>query len=198
MNLFHKLFPMKGRLLLVADGAGWIHDQIAQNLVCHLPLDLRPRLTVRGWQEARECILHFIDRPWVWFDGALDGVHPSNHLIGLWWHGRLDSPQPEIQTALNRLRKLHTRFLFMQAACTESAETLRRVGIPPEKIVLLPQGVDLTRFHPASSDFDRQRLRRRLNIPADSIAIGSFQKDGVGWKEGDQPKWIKDRISWPR
>ena len=34
-------------------------------------------------------------------------------------------------------------------------------------------------------------LKIKYNLPRDRIIIGSFQKDGVGWGEGNEPKLIK-------
>ena len=37
----------------------------------------------------------------------------------------------------------------------------------------------------------RAAARAELGLPADAFVVGSFQKDGVGWGEGDEPKAIK-------
>jgi glycosyltransferase involved in cell wall biosynthesis len=37
----------------------------------------------------------------------------------------------------------------------------------------------------------RAEARGRLAIPDEAFVVGSFQKDGVGWEEGLEPKWIK-------
>jgi glycosyltransferase involved in cell wall biosynthesis len=63
-------------------------------------------------------------------------------------------------------------------------------GIPREKLVRIPIGVDTATFTPPTEDI-RQRARARLGIPEDRYCIGSFQKDGVGWGEGSEPKYIK-------
>lgn len=39
--------------------------------------------------------------------------------------------------------------------------------------------------------YEKKKLRKKLKIPCDSIIIGSFQKDGEGWGEGNKPKMIK-------
>jgi glycosyltransferase involved in cell wall biosynthesis len=43
-------------------------------------------------------------------------------------------------------------------------------GVPPEKAVLLPHGVDTERFHPASPD-QRRAARARFALPADALVI---------------------------
>lgn len=63
-------------------------------------------------------------------------------------------------------------------------------GVPREKLVRIPLGVEIAVFTPASPSEKRQ-IRSRLGIPENSVCIGSFQKDGEGWGEGIKPKLIK-------
>jgi glycosyltransferase involved in cell wall biosynthesis len=69
-------------------------------------------------------------------------------------------------------------------------DRMRKLGVPEVKIRLLPLGVDLRTFAPVSND-ERMRRRKALGIPDDRLCIGSFQKDGGGWEEGNSPKLIK-------
>lgn len=182
---------LRNRLLLVRDNLSWIIDQVADNLCASLPSGLRSTVVTGEWQAARNCTVHFISRAWALSDGVLDRMHPSNRLIGLWWHGRVDSPEPNIQAAVDRARRLHSRFARMQVTCFSGKETMLAVGVPEEKIVVLPKGIDLRRFHRPRSLSDRESMRRRLGVPSHTVAIGCFQKDGQGWGDGMQPKWIK-------
>lgn len=79
---------------------------------------------------------------------------------------------------------------FIHTACQTTKKRLIEFGISPEKIKVIPLGVNLSLFKPASFK-EKQNLRKKLNIPEESIVIGSFQKDGEGWKEGNTPKLIK-------
>lgn len=186
-----RAWPYRNRLLLVVDEAGWVVDEVGRGLRQHLPAGMRARLVGSDWRASRHCTIHFIDRSWAWADGVLDAVHPSNRLLGLWWHGRLDSPEPELRAGLKRLRRLHGRFARIQVTCSSARETLLALGVPLEKIVQLPEGVDLRRFRPATSRADKGRVRKNLGISDEAIVIGSFQKDGTGWANGSTPKLIK-------
>jgi len=193
---------LQNRLLLVTDGIDWIVDEIAKNLRASLSSEFSSTVVTSEWQDARNCTIHFINRAWAWSDGVLDAADPSNRLIGLWWHGRVDSPKPDMQAALERARRLHSRFTRMQVTCSIGKETMLAVGVPEEKIVLLPMGIDLKRFHPPLSSADREGMRNRLGVPPNAIAIGCFQKDGEGWGDGMEPKLIKgpdvlaDALEW--
>ena len=65
------------------------------------------------------------------------------------------------------------------------------MGVPEDRLVVIPLGVDTDAFHPLTDPTERSQLRRQLEIPEDRIVIGSFQKDGNGWGSGDTPKLIK-------
>lgn len=186
-----RLLPHRDRLLLVVDDAGWIVDEVGRTLAHHLPRRLQVRVVGRDWARARNCTIHFIDRVWAWSDGALDRVSASNRLLGLWWHGRVDSPEPGVQAAIERMRQVHDRFERIQVTCSSGRETLLTIGVPEEKIIQLPEGVDLQKFRPPSDNAQRSDARRLLGIPDDAIAIGCFQKDGSGWGIGGRPKPVK-------
>jgi glycosyltransferase involved in cell wall biosynthesis len=181
----------KGALLLVVDDAGWIIDEIAQQLAARLPPALECQTVSGEWTSARDCTVHFINRTWAWTDGVLDRAHPSNRLIGVWWHGRADSPDPAMQAALRRLAGLHHRFDRIQVTCSIARRTLETIGVPEPKIVTLPVAVDLSRFQPPRDDAARVAARDTLGVAPGSVAIGCFQKDGSGWKEEAEPKLIK-------
>ena len=63
-------------------------------------------------------------------------------------------------------------------------ETVARFAIDPAKLVLIRNGVDLDRFHPAAACVHREVVRERLRIPDDTAVfamVGSgFERKGVG------------------
>jgi glycosyltransferase involved in cell wall biosynthesis len=181
---------LRHRLLLVTDGSGWIIERVARSIRANVPPTFRARVVQHEWTHARRSVLHFVNRSWAWADGVLAGAHPSNRVIGLWWHGRLDSKDPEMQEALARVGREHAAFARMQVTCSIGRQTMLAVGVPEEKIVVLPEGVDLRKFHPARSG-QREEMRRKLGVPPEAIAVGCFQKDGNGWDDGTEPKLIK-------
>lgn len=185
------LWPHRHRLLLVVDDAGWIVDEVGRHLAAHLPAALRARVVGRDWVSARDCTIHFINRSWAWGDGVLDRAHTSNRLLGLWWHGRIDSPELALQAALARLQRVHHWFERIQVTCVSGHDTLLALGVPEYKIVQLPEGVDTEMFRPDADGARRMQLRRRLGIPEGAIAVGCFQKDGSGWGNGSEPKLVK-------
>lgn len=63
-------------------------------------------------------------------------------------------------------------------------------GVPREKLVRIPIGVDTQSFN-LPSPSKRAQARARFGFRDEQIVIGSFQKDGVGWGDGMEPKLIK-------
>ncbi|WP_201764424.1 glycosyltransferase family 4 protein [Desulfovibrio sp. X2] len=59
-----------------------------------------------------------------------------------------------------------------------------------DKIHRIYIAVDTSTFTPATSE-SRDMARRSLGVPRDAVVVGSFQKDGEGWGEGNVAKSIK-------
>ncbi len=110
--------------------------------------------------------------------------HKSNQLVLTWFHfvpG--DKKNKNIIEGQKYLSFIHT-------SCDVTKNKLIDYGVNPEKIKVIPLGVDLSLFEPTSYD-KKKELKQQLGIPSDKIIIGSFQKDGVGWGKGLEPKLIK-------
>jgi glycosyltransferase involved in cell wall biosynthesis len=113
-------------------------------------------------------------------------VNKDNDIILTWFHGTdkdLDYIRLLPEVSKKRLSMLHT-------SCTITREQLIKWGAAGEKIKIIPIGVDIDLFKKAST-CDSKEIRKRLGIPEGAVCIGSFQKDGEGWREGNSPKLIK-------
>lgn len=182
----------KNRLVLVSDGAGWIFDEVTMALGEHLPPEAYAFVSKSGeWKQARDSIIHFIERSWAWDDKVLDAAHASNKLIALWWHGKTDSKDPIIQGGLKRIQQKQDLFSLIQVPTSIARDTMIEIGVPRQKIVLLPEGLKCKDF---KRDIDGQgkiQARQDWGIPQEAFVVGNFQKDGNGWGSGDEPKLIK-------
>ena len=79
---------------------------------------------------------------------------------------------------------------LIHTSCSITRNQLIKWGAEEEKIIIIPIGVDLRIFNEMAAE-DRISIRRDIGIPEDHICIGSFQKDGVGWEDGNEPKMEK-------
>jgi glycosyltransferase involved in cell wall biosynthesis len=59
----------------------------------------------------------------------------------------------------------------VQALSEEIATELRQVGVRRDRIVRIPNGLDLSVFHPPQDGRDREIVRRKLALPANSPVI---------------------------
>jgi mannosyltransferase len=68
--------------------------------------------------------------------------------------------------------------LFLSVSL-QLSDAYRRSGMPGDKLVEAPNGVDVERFRPASAD-ERAALRRELGLPVDAaivLFVGFFSRD---------------------
>ncbi len=110
--------------------------------------------------------------------------HASNRVILTWFHVIDGDPRINLLVPIqHQLHAIHT-------SCEQTKRTLTDAGIDENKIIVIPLGVDVSLFTPGTPE-QKRNARERLGIAADRLVIGSFQKDGIGWGEGVEPKLIK-------
>ncbi len=181
-------WPAYSRLFCVGEGAGWSVDEDAR----HLEAAAR-RL---GYPVAPAPWARFARRQAVFLTSHFMALHPrwlsTSHRIGLsYYHGRPRTPgYPEFDRAYEALVANAGRVARVQVTHREMEELVLAAGVPREQVFRIPLGVDVERFRPADAAA-RAAARRNLGLPAAAFAVGSFQKDGVGWGEGLEPKLVK-------
>jgi len=182
---------LRSRLLIASDRAGWVIDSVSDAVAERAYPDWRPQVTGDHWRFGQDCLVHLMSRSWLSLSSSrLRGAAERNALVALWWHGSASSPEPALRQGLEFLGDHQDLFARVHVPCISSANAVRAVGVEDERIVVLPEGVDTTRFSPTTAD-RRAQIREELGVPRDCFAIGSFQKDGVGWEEGNDPKPVK-------
>ena len=82
------------------------------------------------------------------------------------------------------------RFVRVHTSCQRTKNELVKMGFDEDKIRVIPLGINNKMLSIGFTDI-RHELRRRLGITDDVVVVGSFQKDGVGWGEGLEPKLVK-------
>ena len=174
----------------VGEGVEWVIDWYARELIRQLEasfgLSCRLAPSCRG---VRRQVIHFASRN-AYFSKGGEGLHPSNRAVLTWFRGSVEDPDPENQRMI-RLLPLHaSRFRTIVTASSITRERLLAWGVPEKRVALVPLGVDLSVFRPPKPG-ERKAVRARLGIPPGALCIGSFQKDGIGWGEGMEPKPIK-------
>jgi glycosyltransferase involved in cell wall biosynthesis len=114
------------------------------------------------------------------------------HAVGTaYFHGRPGTPgTPEFDEAYEALRVHHDELARVQVTHGEMHDLVVSAGVDASRVFRIPIGVSVDVFTP-STPASRAAARRVLGLPEHGFVVGSFQKDGVGWGEGHEPKAIK-------
>jgi glycosyltransferase involved in cell wall biosynthesis len=186
-RLAERRWPLHSRLLLVPESAPWVIAREMDELSViarRLGIELAPG---RWHRQVRQQSVFYGSQ------FALQReipAQPGNNVGVSYFHGRPGTPgAPEFDEGYDTLRRLHSRIQRLHVSNTEMRDVLLKTGIEADKVFLIPIGVDADRFRPAS--VPRDVLRELYEIPTSAVVVGSFQKDGVGWGDGDTPKAIK-------
>jgi len=108
----------------------------------------------------------------------------NNRSILTYFHISPNDPMQE------KIAEISKSLKFIHTSCKITRNKLIKLRVPSKKIVVIPIPVDLSIFKKISEE-KRNTIRSSLGIEKDKIVIGLFQKDGVGWGEGNEPKLIK-------
>jgi glycosyltransferase involved in cell wall biosynthesis len=181
-------WPPGSRLFLVGEQAGWVIDEelraverIARELGVRVA---RRRLLTSSRAQAAFYGSHFtlLEEPWN---------PPPHRLATTYFHGRPATPgMPEFDVPYRILRAHHERLDRIQVSHSEMEQIVLESGIAAEKVHRIPIGIEASYFGRATPAL-RADARRSLGLPQSAFVVGSFQKDGVGWGNGFEPKLVK-------
>lgn len=180
-------------VLLVVGRKEWANSQDADYIQCHFPRDAGFRLLrwiPRFLPPVFPGIIHFYSRY-----ALLENPWPKPIGLGrasvlTWFHGDPGGKDFKFRVLGERLGQYLPKLTYVTASCSLTAEKLRRWGVPQQKLKVVPLGVDSRYFRPPSPE-ERRRARKALGVPDGAFCVASFQKDGVGWNGGFEPKLEK-------
>lgn len=177
-------------LLFVTESADWVIKQIGRDITKQLNNQnlLKAKITTTH-KGVHNQILHFGSRG-LFLPDTWKNIDSSNKIIFTWFHGTEEDKSPANLAMIKALPEASKKADIVHTSCHISKENLRKWGVPQDKIVVVPLGVDLKLFRPLSKK-QKYSIREELKLPQDKIIIGSFQKDGEGWGKGLEPKWVK-------
>lgn len=176
------------RLILYGDSSGWVLDWEMRELkaICgKLGLPVVNPL----WKHARHPQSIFYSNQF--FLQNDDWLNQLPHRIGLaYFHGLPGTGNEGFDRVYANLKKHHEKLARIQVSHTEMRNAVLQAGIDPAKVFQIPIGINMS-FFPFRNDVMKTIARQQLGVPQSAFVIGSFQKDGVGWDEGLQPKLEK-------
>lgn len=175
------------RLIPVSDTASWVIDEEIRaiaNVAASLGIKVADPRWARG---SRRQSVFYGSQFYLLSDNWLR----TSHRIGVaYFHGRPGTGHPEFDELFNKVKRHHDRLARVQVSHSEMREVLLTTGIAPEKLHLIPIGINLSIFKAQTPEL-KQQFRTKYGIPQAATVVGSFQKDGVGWGDGLEPKLIK-------
>jgi glycosyltransferase involved in cell wall biosynthesis len=116
-------------------------------------------------------------------------LSPKCRFVSTFFHGKPEDGV-EVSRHIERFLASVPRLDRIVASASIVRDRLLSWGVPAAKIAHIPIGCETGRFRPPTPR-EREAARARFGIAAHEIVIGSFQKDGEGWGEGEVPKPIK-------
>jgi glycosyltransferase involved in cell wall biosynthesis len=116
-------------------------------------------------------------------------LSPKCRFATTFFHGKPEDG-PQVARHIDAFMASVPRLDRIVASATLVRDRLLSWGVPSEKIVVIPIGCETDRFVPPTAE-QRKAARARFGIRDHEVVIGSMQKDGEGWGDGDVPKLIK-------
>lgn len=180
-EVFINLF-IKADIYYVVENANWSIKEDGKNIKKYIKkYKMHCTYFPRG---IRNSIIHFGSiNSFIKKNNNFAKYDKSNKIIVTWFHIARDYPKEIIQEANKRVDVFHT-------SCELTKNKLIKLGINSNKIIVIPLGIDLNIYFDID-EINKNIIKNKLNINKNKILIGSFQKDGEGWEEGNVPKLIK-------
>ncbi len=181
-------WPPHSRLFLAYDVEGWVLEYEARQLE-RTALALGVATGSGSWVKGvdGQSIFHLSQ-----FTLLLHDFERRENRLGFaYFHGRPGTPgMPEFDACFETLRRRHAEIDRVQVTSSAMEELILETGIAAEKLHRIPIGIDTKAFRRTTPE-GRAAARRALGLPESAFVVGSFQKDGVGWGDGLEPKLIK-------
>lgn len=112
----------------------------------------------------------------------------KNKVVFDYFHG-FPETDPEFKKIFNFIITHEKRFHKIRITNSKTEKLFRENGLK-HKTKIIPIGIKIDDFK-ILNDEEKIKLKKKIGLPSDKLIIGSFQKDGVGWNGGNEPKLIK-------
>lgn len=178
-DTFANIFSCKN-IFYISEPSSWVIERIGIALTKYI-ITLRISITHYGILER---IIHIGSFNMIFSANKIRKIHKSNKTILTCFH-LVDNDKRNVL-----IQEIDKAIDLWHTSCSITKNKLIEYGINSNKVIVIPLGIDLFRYKPLVES-NTEFLRKNISISSDSIVIGSFQKDGIGWGNGDKPKLIK-------
>lgn len=183
-NIFKKNFFSHKKIFFIVESVDWVIKEIAKDFIRIFKknnLEIDYTYSTFGLKNK---ILHFGSVGTLLGHRGFKKFNVSNRSVLSWYHVLNEDERLKFVDEINKFVD------FIHVPCDITKKKLLDAGIYKDKIILIPEGIDLKLFRQFSLS-EKQLLKNKIGLPTDKIIIGSFQKDGCGWGEGNEPKMEK-------
>lgn len=180
-------WPSYSRLVLMSSGARWVLREEVRELATVARRIGIPVIRAEYRSGVRRQAVFHSDQFFLMNPAHFDG---RNRIGFSYFHGRSIAEEPNFWACYQSLTRRHESIHRVQVSHRAMRDMVLESGIAAEKVFMIPIGVNLSYFQVQTPE-SRRRVRRLFGLPQSAVVIGSFQKDGVGWREGLEPKRIK-------
>lgn len=176
------------RLILYGDDVGWSLDWDMRELA-NISQKLGVQVVRSHWKHAATPQSIFYASQFFLTNDEWLNLLPRR--IGFsYFHGRPQTGDADFDDIYLNLKIHHEKLSRVQVSHTEMRDAVLHTGIDPSKVFTIPIGINLNYF-PYRNVEIKKTTRLELGVPHSAFVVGSFQKDGVGWGDGMEPKLIK-------
>jgi len=170
------------KIFYISDRSDWVIKDIGNALYNYLP-DHQIKVT-NVYLGIRNSIVHYGSITSFLTSKRIKSPHKSNKIIVSWFHVLDGDKRVEL------LYKVIPIVDIWHTASHLTKQKMIQIGIPIERIIVIPLGIDTTQFMPVSRE-KKINYQKKFSVPDGAIVLGSFQKDGCGWNAGLEPKLEK-------
>ena len=137
--------------------------------------------------DSKRRVIHFGSQ-YMWVDWAKLLPYKNKYVVSF-FHGKYEDGS-DVTRHIDDFLGTENSIYKVITGSSLIFKRLKNWGIPESKLICIPIGVDTKLFNIPTKE-KKERIRKSLGFEKHEFVIGSFQKDGIGWSEGNSPKYIK-------
>lgn len=180
------LSPSYSKLYIISDQAGWVLDEEARELNLITQKLGHSSKILHKLNLNIPQVVHYTSQ----FSLLDTNIYKDKNRISIdYFHGKPEQGE-NFKRCFDALKLQHERISRIRVSNSDMESLILSSGIAREKVFKIHIALNSNTFEP-QTDTKKQEAREKYNLPHDAVVIGSFQKDGVGWSEGNEPKLIK-------
>ena len=172
----------------ISEDADWAIKTVGQNIKNEID-SISPKqiqITTKPYKVVSS-VVHFGSQ-YMWLNWERY-ISSGNKYVVSFFHGKPEDGR-EVRMHIEKFLESVQRLQKVVTASSLVEKRLLNWGVPRNKLVKIPLGTNTNQFNLPFND-EKKLIRQKLGISTQFIVIGSFQKDGIGWGEGMDPKFIK-------